>query len=216
MALDTLDIKFSRLNKKLATALASKQAFAPTGSMPPPDPSMMAAMGAPAPADPAAMGGAPMDPAMAGGAPQMDPAMMGGDPAATGGGMPPMDPSMMGGAPMDPAAMGAPPVDPASMGAMPPEQQDPMQMIADLKDAVDKIGELLTKVCRKLDVSLEDDEKGAQALLNAEDQEAVAQTEQEQAQLADPLSGEAAEAVNDPKEMNYVQQQLQALGGGMA
>ena len=210
MKLDDLDLKLNKLSKKLSTALSSKTAFAPTGSMPPPDPSMMAAIGAPA--DPAAMGGAPMDPAMAGGAPPMDPAMMGGDPAMGGA---PMDPAAGGMPPVDPAIMGAPPVDPTAMGAMPPQGADPMQMLTDLNDKVDALGKVLTKICRKFNISLEGDDNGAESLLNSEDQAAVEDVQDEQAQQADPLSGEAAEAIQDPNEMNYVQQQLAALGGGM-
>lgn len=211
MKSDNLDIKLNNLKKKLNGALSKKVAFAPTGSMPPPDPAMM---GGGAPMDPAAMGGAPpMDPAMMGGGAPMDPAMMGGDPAAMGA---PMDPAMAGGMPpMDPAAMGAPPVDPSSMGAMPPQEADPMQMLTDLNDKVDALGKVLTKICRKFDISLEGDDNGAESLLNSEDAAAVEDVQDEQAQQADPLSGEAAEAVEDPKEQNYVQQQLAALGGGL-
>lgn len=212
MKSDNLDIKLNNIKKKLAAAMSSKVAFAPTGSMPPPDPAMM---GGGAPMDPAMAGGAPpMDPAMMGGGAPMDPAMMGGDPAAMGGA--PMDPAMAGGMPpMDPAAMGAPPVDPSAMGAMPPQEADPMQMLTDLNDKVDALGKVLTKICRKFDISLEGDDNGAESLLNSEDAAAVEDVQDEQAQQADPLSGEAAEAVEDPQEQNYVQQQLAALGGGM-
>jgi len=210
MKSDNLDIKLNKLSKKLATALSSKTAFAPTGSMPPPDPAMMGG----APMDPAMAGGAPpMDPAMMGGGAPMDPAMMGGDPAAMGGA--PMDPAAGGMPPMDPTAMGAPPADPMSMGAMPPQGADPMQMLTDLNDKVDALGKVLTKICRKFDISLEGDDNGAESLLNSEDQAAVEDVQDEQAQQADPLSGEAAEAVEDPQEQNYVQQQLAALGGGI-
>ena len=210
MKSDNLDIKLNNLKKKLNGALSKKVAFAPTGSMPPPDPAMMGG----APMDPAMAGGAPpMDPAAMGGAP-MDPAMMGGDPAAMGGA--PMDPAMAGGMPpMDPAAMGAPPADPMSMGAMPPQEADPMQMLTDLNDKVDALGKVLTKICRKFDISLEGDDNGAESLLNSEDAAAVEDVQDEQAQQADPLSGEAAEAVEDPQEQNYVQQQHAALGVGM-
>lgn len=61
-----------------------KEAFAPPGTPPPPDPMM------------AAMGGMPMDPSMAGGAaPAMDPAMaaaLAGAPAAPAAGAPAVDP----------------------------------------------------------------------------------------------------------------------------
>ena len=203
---DNLDTKLSNIRAKIKD-FASKQAFAPTGSMPPMDPMLMG-------------GGAPMDPAAAGGAPPMDPAAMGGaapmpaDPAAMGGA--PMDPALAGGAPpMDPAAMGGmPPANPADMGVMPPAEEDPMQMLADMKDELSTVKDLLTKLCRHLDVSLDND-KGASALLGDEDKKAVADVEKEKAAAADPLSDEASAAIKDPSEQGYVAQQLQALGGGM-
>ena len=199
--------------KALRGKFNSKVAFAPPGSMPPPDPSMMAAGGAPAPApmDPAAMGGGmPMDPAAMGGAPPMDPAAMGG--------MPPMDPAMAGGAPpMDPAMMGGgmPPVDPTQMGAMPPQQQDPMQMMMEMQGMIEAIGDILMKVCRHFNISLDGEDKGAEALATPEDAAAAKEQESEKEELEDPLSAEAAEAVNQPGESNFVQDQLNALGGGM-
>lgn len=200
---------FSDRLELLKAKLASKNAFAPVGSMPPMDPAM--AGGAP-PMDPAMAGGAPpMDPAMAGGAPMpADPAMMSGgmDPAMMGG-APPMDPAMAGGAPMPP-----PGPDPASMGVMPdPAQQDPMQMMMDLTKKVDTLTEVVQKLVKKLDEGVGHSD-GAESLVPKEDAAAVNDLEKEHEQMEDPVSDQAKEELEKPDEgQSFIQKQLMGLQG---
>lgn len=195
-----LDAAEQRLNSR---RMAGKVAFAPQGSMPPIDPAMAGG----APMDPAAMGGAPpMDPAMMGGGAPMDPAMAGGappmDPAAMGG-MPPVDPAMMGGAPMDPS-MGGQPTPPGL-------QPDPMQMIADLNDKIDALGDMVTKLCRHFNVSMADDDTGAESLVNDEELDKLGDLKAEDENIDEPLSDQAQEAVGGG---NFIEEQLKGLGGG--
>lgn len=197
---------FSSKLEALKAKLASKKAFAPTGSMPPMDPAMA--------------GGAPsMDPAMAGGAPPMDPAAMGGapmpaaDPAMMAGGM---DPSMMGGAPpMDPAMAGGAPMpppgpDPLSMGVMPEQPQDPMQMLMDLTSKVDTLTEAVQKLLKKMD----EPPKAADSLIPEDDARAVEGIEKEEERQDNPLSDQADEELEKPDQgQSFIQKQLMGLQG---
>lgn len=183
--------------------LSSKVAFAPQGSMPAPDPTMG---GAVPPMDPAAMGGAPMppmDPAAMGGAPPMDPAAMGG--------MPPADPAAMGGMPpMDPAAMGGAPAEPTPPGLQ-PAGGDPMQMLSDVNDKIDALGDLVLKLCRHFNVSLAEDEGGAEQLVNDEELDTMEAAKAEDAAAQEPLSDQAQEAIGGN---DFIKKQLEGLGGG--
>lgn len=199
----------------LRNKLASKKAFAPTGSMPPMDPTMMG--GAP-PMDPAMAGGAPpVDPAtMGGGMPPMDPAMAGGappmDPAAMGGGMPPMDPAMASGMPpADPAAGGMPPVDPLSMGVMPEQTpQDPIQMMTEMKEQIDGLAKLVKDLVKKLD----EPPKQANSLIPKEDAVAVNELNNDHQQADEPISDQAKEELDKPDQgQSFIQKQLQGLQG---
>ena len=205
---------FSSRLAALRAKMASKQAFAPTGSMPPMDPAMMG--GAP-PMDPAMAGGAPpMDPAMGGGMPPMDPAMAGGappmDPAAMGA-MPPMDPAAMGGAmpPADPAAAGAPPVDPLSMGVMPEQApQDPVQMMTEMKEQIDALTKLVKDLVKKLD----EPPKQAESLVPREDATAVNELKEDHRKADNPISDQAQEELEKPDQgQSFIQKQLQGLQG---
>lgn len=199
---------FSSRLEALRKKLASKQAFAPTGSMPPMDPAMMG--GAP-----------PMDPAMAGGAPPMDPAMMGGgmppmDLAAMGG-APPMDPAAMGGAPpMDPAAMGGgmPPVDPLSMGIMPDQTpKDPIQMMTDMNEKIDNLTELVKTLVKKWD---EPPKGQAKDLVPKDDAAAVNELDEDEKTRNQTISEQAEEELKKPDQgQSFIQKQLQGLQGGM-
>ena len=199
-----LDAAEQRLNARHASV---KVAFAPQGSMPPMDPAMAGG----APMDPAAMGGAmpPADPSMMGGGAPMDPAMAGGappmDPAAMGGAMPPMDPAAMGGMPADPSMMGG--AEPTPPGL----QQDPMQVLTDLNDKIDAIGDLIMKVCRHLNVSLAEDENGAESLVNDEELDKLGDLKAEDESIDEPLSDQAQEAVGGG---DFIKKQLEGLGGG--
>ena len=175
-----------------------KEAFAPPGTPPPPDP-MMAAMGG-APVDPAMMGGAPMPPA--GGAP-MDPAMM-----AAMGGMP-MDPSMMGGAApaMDPAMAAALAGAPAAPAAGAPAV-DPM---ADVMERVDAIGYMVMKLCEALNVPLDQagDATAAAGAIAPEAAPAIEGEQQDQEAAANPLSGQAQDVLSG--EGGYIGDQVNKL-----
>ena len=179
-----------------------KEAFAPPGTPPPPDP-LMAAMGG-APVDPSMMGGAPMPPA--GGAP-VDPAMM----AAMGGA--PVDPSMMGGAApamdpaMDPAMAAALAGAPAAPAAGAPAV-DPM---ADVMERVDAIGYMVMKLCEALNVPLDQagDATAAAGAIAPEAAPAIEGEQQDQEAAANPLSGQAQDVLSG--EGGYIGDQVNKL-----
>lgn len=168
--------------------LAQKLAFSPAGAMPPMDPAMMGGM---------PPQGAPMDPAMMGGMPPqgapMDPAMMGGMPPQGA----PMDPAMMGGMPPQGATM-----DPAMMGGVPPEGGAQSPEMTQLLDMVQAMGYLLTKICKKLDISItpEDQQADAEkAMLNPDEQAELDAQQAYDNDMKGALSDQAEEEVMTDK-----------------
>lgn len=113
-----------------------------------------------------------------------------------------MDPAMMGGAPMDPAMMGAPPADPASMGVMQPPQEDPMEVLMRIEGKLDELIKLMK----------EPQGEEAKGLLPKEDAGKVEEAEREQEEAEEPLSPEAADAVENG-ESSFLRNQIKSLGG---